>query len=131
MKLIALPAFSNNDIWMFHDCHQAIDVDPGDAAPVPTALAASHLTLAAILGGCQALGRARAVVSCGARLGADKACGSATRGVGTDAWCRKSPRPFGLRLQRGPDSKPDNLPVTQHRADDVGDQHAAVLAAWR
>ena len=120
MKLIALPAFSNNDIWMFHDGHQAIDVDPGDAAPVPTALAASHLTLAAILGGCLALGQSRAVVSCGARLGADEVCGSATQGVGNDAGCRKSSRAFGLRLQRGPGPEPDNLPVTHRRAEHAG-----------
>ena len=46
------------------------------------------------------MGQARAVVSCGAKLGADEACGSATQRVGNDAWCRKSPRPFGSSLQR-------------------------------
>jgi len=49
MKLIALPAFSDNYIWMLHDGRHAIVVDPGDAAPVIAALDAQHLVLAAIL----------------------------------------------------------------------------------
>ena len=49
MKLAALPAFSDNYIWMLHDDHQAIVVDPGDAAPVQAALDAQGLALAAIL----------------------------------------------------------------------------------
>ena len=49
MNLIALPAFSDNYIWMFHDGRQAVVVDPGESAPVLAALAANHLTLAAIL----------------------------------------------------------------------------------
>jgi hydroxyacylglutathione hydrolase len=49
MTLIALPAFADNYIWMFHDGRQAVVVDPGDAAPVIAALDAQHLTLAAIL----------------------------------------------------------------------------------
>ena len=49
MKLIALPAFADNYIWMLHDDRQAIVVDPGDAAPVAAALDARGLTLAAIL----------------------------------------------------------------------------------
>ena len=49
MKLVALPAFSDNYIWMLHDGHQALVVDPGDAAPVLQALDAQGLTLAAIL----------------------------------------------------------------------------------
>ena len=49
MKLIALPAFADNDIWMLHDGRQAIVVDPGDAAPVAAALDAQGLALAAIL----------------------------------------------------------------------------------
>ncbi len=52
-------------------------------------------------GACQALGRARAEVSCRARLGASEACGGATQRAGNDAWRGKSPRPFGLGLQRG------------------------------
>ena len=51
MNLIALPAFSDNCFWMFHDGRQATVVDPGESAPVLAPLAASHLTLAAILGG--------------------------------------------------------------------------------
>lgn len=49
MKLIALPAFTDNYIWMLHDDHRAIVVDPGDAAPVLSALASSNLTLVGIL----------------------------------------------------------------------------------
>ncbi len=49
MKLIALPAFTDNYIWMLHDDRQAIVVDPGDAAPVAAALEARGLALAAIL----------------------------------------------------------------------------------
>lgn len=49
MTLIALPAFSDNYIWMLHDGQQAIVVDPGDAAPVHSALDAQGLALRAIL----------------------------------------------------------------------------------
>jgi hydroxyacylglutathione hydrolase len=49
MNLIALPAFSDNYIWMLHDDHQAIVVDPGDAEPVAAALDARGLALAGIL----------------------------------------------------------------------------------
>jgi hydroxyacylglutathione hydrolase len=49
MNLIALPAFTDNYIWMLHDGRSAIVVDPGDSAPVITALASRHLTLAGIL----------------------------------------------------------------------------------
>jgi len=34
MKLIALPAFSDNYIWLLHDDRHALVVDPGDSAPV-------------------------------------------------------------------------------------------------
>jgi hydroxyacylglutathione hydrolase len=34
MKLIALTAFSDNYIWLLHDDHHALVVDPGDSAPV-------------------------------------------------------------------------------------------------
>ena len=34
MKLIALSAFSDNYIWLLHDDHHALVVDPGDSAPV-------------------------------------------------------------------------------------------------
>ena len=49
MKLIALPAFTDNYIWMLHDGHQALVVDPGDAAPVHEALRTLGLDLTAIL----------------------------------------------------------------------------------
>ena len=49
MNLLALPAFTDNYIWMFHDGRQALVVDPGDAAPVHQALDAHGLALAAIL----------------------------------------------------------------------------------
>ena len=49
MNLLALPAFSDNYIWMLHDGRQALVVDPGDAAPVQQALDAQGLSLAAIL----------------------------------------------------------------------------------
>lgn len=34
MKLIALPAFADNYIWLLHTNHHALVVDPGDCAPV-------------------------------------------------------------------------------------------------
>lgn len=49
MKLVALPAFSDNYIWMLHDGVEALVVDPGDAAPVLSALAEGGLRLAGIL----------------------------------------------------------------------------------
>jgi hydroxyacylglutathione hydrolase len=49
MNLVALPAFTDNYIWMLHDGTHAIVVDPGDAAPVHEALDARRLQLAAIL----------------------------------------------------------------------------------
>jgi hydroxyacylglutathione hydrolase len=49
MELIALPAFTDNYIWMLHDGARALVVDPGDAAPVQAALDAQGLELAAIL----------------------------------------------------------------------------------
>lgn len=49
MELIALPAFSDNYIWLLHDGAHALAVDPGDAGPVTHALAARGLRLAAIL----------------------------------------------------------------------------------
>jgi hydroxyacylglutathione hydrolase len=49
MKLIALPAFSDNYLWLWQQDQQAVVVDPGDAAPVLQALADQGLTLAAIL----------------------------------------------------------------------------------
>jgi hydroxyacylglutathione hydrolase len=49
MNLLALPAFTDNYIWMLHDGHQAVVVDPGDAAPVIEALDRLALQLAGIL----------------------------------------------------------------------------------
>lgn len=49
MNLLALPAFTDNYIWMLHDGRQALVVDPGESAPVEHALDAHHLMLAGIL----------------------------------------------------------------------------------
>jgi hydroxyacylglutathione hydrolase len=49
MDPIALPAFTDNYIWLLHDGHRALVVDPGEAPPVLAALDAHRLTLAAIL----------------------------------------------------------------------------------
>jgi hydroxyacylglutathione hydrolase len=67
MKLIPIPAFDDNYIWMLHDESRALVVDPGDARPVFEALTERGLTLEAILvthhhndhtGGVQALRQA-------------------------------------------------------------------------
>jgi hydroxyacylglutathione hydrolase len=49
MELLALPAFTDNYIWMLHDGVRALVVDPGEAGPVHAALDARGLELAAIL----------------------------------------------------------------------------------
>lgn len=49
MKLIPLPAFQDNYLWLLHDGQRALVVDPGDAAPVQAFLAAHGLRLEAIL----------------------------------------------------------------------------------
>jgi hydroxyacylglutathione hydrolase len=49
MNLTALPAFTDNYIWMLDDGASAVVVDPGEAAPVQAALDARQLALAAIL----------------------------------------------------------------------------------
>lgn len=49
MKLIPLPAFEDNYIWMLHDGQSALVVDPGDAQPVLEALQRESLELAGIL----------------------------------------------------------------------------------
>lgn len=49
MKLIPLPAFNDNYIWMLHDGHAAVVVDPGDAEVVLDALQQLELKLQAIL----------------------------------------------------------------------------------
>jgi hydroxyacylglutathione hydrolase len=49
MYLIPVPAFSDNYLWLLHDGKRAIVVDPGDAAPVASALQAYGLQLETIL----------------------------------------------------------------------------------
>lgn len=49
MKLIPLPAFQDNYLWLLHDGRRALVVDPGDASPVLAALAEGGLQLEAIL----------------------------------------------------------------------------------
>jgi hydroxyacylglutathione hydrolase len=49
LKLLALPAFNDNYIWMLHDGRDAMVVDPGDSQPVLAALASLKLSLTAIL----------------------------------------------------------------------------------
>lgn len=49
MKLLPLPAFTDNYLWMLHDADQALIVDPGDPAPVLQALDSLGLKLAGIL----------------------------------------------------------------------------------
>ena len=49
MKLIPLPAFTDNYIWMLHDGRQALVVDPGDAQPVVDALQRYGVRLQTIL----------------------------------------------------------------------------------
>ncbi|HVZ43192.1 MAG TPA: hydroxyacylglutathione hydrolase [Ramlibacter sp.] len=49
MKFIPLPAFQDNYLWMLHDGHRALVVDPGDAKPVLQFLRHSGLQLATIL----------------------------------------------------------------------------------
>jgi hydroxyacylglutathione hydrolase len=47
--LLALPAFADNYLWLLHDGHEAVVVDPGDAAPVERLLDELELRLAGIL----------------------------------------------------------------------------------
>ena len=49
MKLLPLPAFTDNYIWMLHDGRKALVVDPGDAQPVLDALQREGLQLETIL----------------------------------------------------------------------------------
>ena len=49
MKLIPIPAFSDNYIWLLHDGHQALAVDPGDASLGLEVLRSLSLKLQAIL----------------------------------------------------------------------------------
>ncbi len=70
-SIIAIPAFSDNYIWLIREGRSAVVVDPGDAAPVLGVLEREGLVLTAILathhhrdhvGGIEALLRATAVV---------------------------------------------------------------------
>lgn len=49
LKIIPIPAFEDNYIWLLHQHGYAVVVDPGDAVPVITTLQKLNLTLAAIL----------------------------------------------------------------------------------
>jgi hydroxyacylglutathione hydrolase len=49
VKVLTVPAFSDNYLWLVHDDVHAVVVDPGDAAPILAALEKHHLGLAAIL----------------------------------------------------------------------------------
>lgn len=49
LTLIPIPAFADNYLWLLHDGHQALVVDPGDAAPVQRVLQQNNLKLCAIL----------------------------------------------------------------------------------
>ena len=49
MKLIPLPAFADNYLWILHDSRNALVVDPGDAQPVLDALQLEGLQLQTIL----------------------------------------------------------------------------------
>ena len=47
--IIAIPAFTDNYIWLLHNARYAVVVDPGDAAPVIKILQKLNLELTAIL----------------------------------------------------------------------------------
>ena len=49
LTLIPLPAFEDNYIWVLHDGHHAVAVDPGDPAPLIAFLDAQELVLKAVL----------------------------------------------------------------------------------
>lgn len=49
MKVLALPAFQDNYLWLLHDGQRALVVDPGDAQPVLACLEQAGLQLDAIL----------------------------------------------------------------------------------
>ena len=49
LKLIPIPAFADNYLWLMHDGSQALVVDPGDAAPVQLFLKTHGLQLESIL----------------------------------------------------------------------------------
>ena len=49
LKLIPIPAFADNYLWLLHDGKSALVVDPGDAVPVLRVLQENDLQLDAIL----------------------------------------------------------------------------------
>ena len=49
LRVLAIPAFDDNYLWLIHDGASAVVVDPGDATPILAALEDHHLSLAAIL----------------------------------------------------------------------------------
>jgi len=49
LTLICLPAFEDNYIWVLHDQHHAIAIDPGDPVPLITYIDANQLVLTAVL----------------------------------------------------------------------------------
>ena len=49
LKLIPIPAFADNYLWLLHDGKSALVVDPGDAAPVLRVLQENALQLESIL----------------------------------------------------------------------------------
>lgn len=49
LNVLTVPAFQDNYLWVIHDGTHAAVVDPGDAAPILSALGTHGLSLAAIL----------------------------------------------------------------------------------
>ncbi len=49
LKILTVPAFNDNYLWIIHDGTHAAVVDPGDAAPILDALKKHKLSLVAIL----------------------------------------------------------------------------------
>lgn len=49
LRVVPVPAFSDNYLWLLHNDHCAVVVDPGDAAPVEAALSQRGLRLVAVL----------------------------------------------------------------------------------
>lgn len=49
LQIIPIPAFQDNYIWLIHNGHKAVAVDPGDAVPVFSTLRLLNLELESIL----------------------------------------------------------------------------------
>ncbi len=49
LRVLTVPAFRDNYLWLIHDGTHAAVVDPGDAKPILAALKANGLKLTAIL----------------------------------------------------------------------------------